>query len=299
MLFILPDDVLQQVLLYLYTADLARVDTILRVPESIWTVAIRRRCGPTWPGGRAGVVRLYCAVHAQPPRTHSLYNAGAFICANECTVAAVQPGAGIHVWSPESMYYSCDVGRAACACLASDSQLAIGNEYGLMLYPQQVQLWSVAGVVDVACLRDGSIWFCSADQKVYSWNDGVVDQIICPPALCVSGPWGLIGTMAGTYPVPSLPVPCCCTKQSTTLACAWFVDGHVCTFSGGALKHVIQTGVLNPVAPLSVVGDVVCLGEIVYREGSVHDVCMQAERVCAYNGTNVIVRVQNGCIGIT
>lgn len=297
MLYIVPEDVLYCIWRYLHTSDLARVDTIIRVPESIWTYAIRQRCGPLWPRGRAGVARLYSAVHASP--THTVYDIGTFLCASERTAAAVQSLAGVHMWHQRSIYYPCRIGRAACACVVDDTSVAVGNEYGLMLYPSCTQLWSVAGVVSVSRLHDGSLWFCSADQRAYCYRDGDVQNLPCALVLCVSGPVGMAGTMQGTYPIRSLPLPCCRIVQSATLACAWFVDGHVCTFRSGYLLHVIDTGVRAPLVPLSVVGDVFCLDGMAYRDGKLHLPCPRAERVCTFDGYHALVRLRCGRVGIT
>ena len=299
MILSLPDDVLHIMLTYLHTSDLARVSSVRRgavhVPDELWTTAIRRRCGPLWPGGRAGVVRLYTATHALP--TYAVDLGDTYLCAGVHMVCAVQSMGGLHTWCNGKRYVSaCNVGRAACACLMDDSSVVVGNEYGLMSYPTFVQLWSVAGVVSVASLHDGSLWFTTADQRAYSYVQGAVTQLQCSLALCASGPWGLVGTLRGTYPVPSLPLPCSRIEQSSAMACAWFIDGSICTFMHGQVKHVVQTGV-RAYATFSVIGDVVCLGGVVWRDGERIGVCDNVERRCSADARHVLTRMQCGNVG--
>ena len=180
-----------------------------------------------------------------------------------------------------------------------DASVVVGNEYGLMLYPSCTQLWSVAGVVSVACLLDGSLWFTTADQRAYSYRDGVVTQLACGLAMCASGPWGLIGTMQGTYPVASIRLPCCRIAQSTTLACAWFTDGSICTFQDGHVKHIVQTGVRTAMAAFSVIGDVVCLNGVVWREGVPRRYCERVNRCCTADGQHTLVLMPCGSVGVT
>jgi len=293
MLYIVPQDVLDHAWSYLDTADLARLDIVSRVSESVWTVAVRRRCGPLWPAGRAGVLRLYTAVHSMPARTGHF---ASHICAGTHVACAVGMS-GIRMWGTRGT--TCDWGRwCYCACTVGNTEVAVAGEYGLFLVAQGVQVWPGA-VLSVACLHDGSIWFCTPDQRAYCYRDGRVTDIECPNVLCVSGPWGLAGTTSGTYPVQSWPMPCCGIVQSATLACAWFMDGRMCTFKNGHVLHIFDTGVRTIVSPFSMIGDVVCIDGTAWRDGQRYRQCPRAERVCTADGQITVVKLASSITGVT
>lgn len=297
MFFIVPEDVLDNVWSYLHTSDLARVDVVTPISENVWTTAIQRRCGKNWPGGKYGVMRLFVATHGQPCR--KIYSCASFIDAGKYTAVLAQSMNGVRVWRNTVQHVDCNIGHANCMSMYGENHIVVGNEYGLMLYPNAIQLWALAGVVSVACLEDQSIWFCTSDQRGYSYKSGAICELGCNVVLCVSGPKGLAGTATGTFPVKSLPMPCCRIVQNNIIACAWFADGNICTIKDQQVMYVFQSGMLTPSDGLSVVGDVVCVGGKVWRDGHLHQDCPYGERVCTADGTQVLVRLPCGGVGPT
>ena len=299
MLASVPADVLDIILSYLRTSDLARVDAVQPVPNEAWTLAIRHRCGPSWPSGRAGVIRLYTAIMGIPRSYgYPVYGTHAAVCQH--TACVVECQGGMHVWHGSShRYYDCGAGRVACASVLNDTSVVVGNEYGLMVYPQREQLWSVAGVISVACQLDGSIWFTTADQVAYKYTSGQITQLPCTLALCVSAPFALVGTMRGTYPTRSINMPCCRIEQSATLAAAWHTDGSICTFRNGRINYVLPTGVRTAGAPLSVIGDVVCVNGVAWIDGRPRYICPGYSKKCTWDGTHVLTLLGCGAVGIT
>ena len=281
-LFIVPDDILDMMLSFLHTSDLARLELIMSIPDKVWTQAIRRRCGEHWPGGKYGVIRLFVATHALPQRK-----------------VMAQSQSGVRVWRDGVGFLNCNVGHASCMTMYGEDHIIVGNEYGLMLYPENAQLWALAGVTSVACLEDYSVWFCTTDQRGYCYRLGTITELPCSLVLCVSGPQGLAGTATGTYPVQTLPMPCCRIVQSSVLACAWFADGHVCTIRNHTLLHVFQTGMIAPTGFISVIGDVVCVGGRTWRDGKLHGYSCDGERVCTADGKHALVRLPCGGVGAT
>jgi len=294
MLLIVPPDVLEYVYGFMDTVDLARLDVVSRVPEHAWTVAVQRRCGPLWPGGRAGAVRLYRAVHCMPPCT--VYGAS-YICAGARAASAIGTR-GIHTWGAPDLVHT-HSRYAYCACMVGDAELAVGDESGLYLVRQGICVWNGA-VLSVACVRDGSIWFCTPDQRAYAYQDGIVSDLACSYATCVSGPWGMVGTQYGTYPVPSIRMPCCRIEQSATLAAAWFSDGSVCTFKHGQLLHTFAAagGMQIMMPSFSVIGDVVCINGAAWRDGQLYRQCPGTDRACTADGQLVVVKLAVGEVGL-
>lgn len=294
MLFIVTQDVLDVAWSYLDTSDLARLDVVSRVSERTWTAAVRRRCGPLWPAGRAGVLRLYTAVHSMPVRPEHF---ASHICADAHVACAVGMSGVCLYRSPAAMVTS-NWGRLCyCACTVGND-VAVAGEHGLHLVAQGVQVWP-GKVVSVAYLHDGSLWFCTPAQRAYAYRGGLLSDLQCYNALCVSGPWGLIGTTRGTYPVQSWPMPCCGIVQSATLTCAWFTDGMVCTFQGGHVLHTFDTCVRTIVSPFSVIGDVVCIDGTAWRDGRPYRQCPRAERACTADGRLTVVKLPSGLTGVT
>lgn len=294
-----PDDVLDIVAAYLHTSDLARLNMAQKryyVPEDVWTRAIRHRCGPLWPGGREGVVRLFSILYGSPYRV--IYTRRAFITSGNTDTCMVHNMSGLHVWGQREKYLECDVGRVSCVAMLNDGTAVVGNQWGLILYPNCVQLWAVAGVTGVAAMHDGSIWFVSADQRAYRCVGYSVSELPVSQSLCVSGPNGLIGTMQGTFPIKSLNMPCRIIAQSNTLTCAWFADGSACTFRDGCVLHTIECSVQNPGSTISVIGDVVCINGIAWRDGKMHRRCPCDKRVCSFNGMRALTRFRCGGVGI-
>ena len=299
MLSNVSEDVLDIILAYLRTYDLARLDVVCHVPAAAWTRAVRYRCGPDWPSGRAGVIRLHTAV-VGVPQSYGGPVYGTQIAVSRNIGCVVECMGGMHVWhTSRHAYYDCEVGRATCVSVLNDSSVVVGNEYGLMLYPQREQLWSIAGVVSVACQLDGSIWFSTAEQVAYKYVAGTIHQLPYALVLCVAGPQAMVGTMYGTYPTRSVNMPCCRIEQSQTVAAAWHADGTICTFRDARIQYVLLTGVRTVAAPFSVIGDVVCINGIAWVDGRPRYICPGYSKKCTWDGRQVLSLLGCGSIGIT
>lgn len=275
----LPTDVFEQVCVMLDTSDLARLDVVVRVPERAWTYVLRRRCGNAWCGGRAGVVRLYVAVHAIPEQ---------FDCTSTHICAGVQ-----HVWA----------GRT-CACLVDDHHIATGNEYGLALGRPggpESQVWFGQPVISVARLHDGRIWFCTSFQRGYAYHDGRVEPLYAhEQVLTVSGPVGVVGTIRGTLPTPTVPMACTRIAQSAVLIATWHTNGYICTLDAATRipLHTFDTGSRMGVGTLSVIGDVVCVAGTSWRNGCCYGTCPRDTRESTPDGLTVIVHCMNSGVGV-
>lgn len=275
----LPTDVFEHVCSMLDTRDLARLDIVIRVPERAWTYVIRRRCGHAWCGGRAGVIRLYVAVHATPP--HFDY-----------TSTHIYAGKG-RVWASQT-----------CACLIDDTLIAIGNEYGLALGRQESsvsQVWFGQPVISVAYLHTGKIWFCTCNHRGYVYYDGRVDPLYAhEQVLTVSGPVGVVGTPYGTLPTQTIPSPCTRISQSAVLIATWHENGYVCTLDVAARcpLHMFDTGSCMGVGTLSVIGDIVCVAGMSWRNGARYGTCPRDTRACTADGRTVVVHRINSGVGV-
>lgn len=256
------------------TRDLARLDVAARVPERAWTQAVRRRCGNAWCSGRAGVIRLYVAVHAACVHPHRLSTR---FCAGMRDACLQQ----------------------ICACLVGTRHLATGNEYGLTLGrtgSHASQIWFGQQVISVACLHDETIWFCTAAQRAYAYVDCHVEPLYADKqVLCVSGPVGIVGTVHGTFPVLTLPMPCARIAQSATLVATWHMNGHVCTLDPVTLArlHTFDVGHCMGQSLFSVIGDIVRVSGVTWRNGRCYGTCPYDTRESTPDGTIVIVHRAN------
>lgn len=264
----LPADIFEQVCGMLDTRDLARLDTVVRVTERAWTHAIHRRCGDKWCSGKAGAMRLYVAVRAQGTRI----------------LAGLPP-----LWAEQT-----------CVCIGGDGYLATGNEYGLALGRlggQPSQVWFGGHVVSVACLHDGTVWFCTSLQRGYTYCDGMIKPLYAhEQVLSVSGPVGMVGTLRGTLPVVTIPMPCKRIAQSAVLIATWHTNGHVCTLDASTLQplYMFDTGAkIGQFSAFSVIGDIVCVSGTSWRNGKCDGTCPCDTRTCTADGLTVIVHRAN------
>jgi len=184
--------------------------------------------------------------------------------------------------------------------MVSEDCVAVGNTYGLVLHMRDgsyKQAWygEFDAVVSVCRFVGGDrVDFCTANQYAYTYcisTDSITRLHPRLQVFCVSGPIQVVGTPFGTYPDTSICVPCTQIVQSATLVCAWHTTGHVVTFSPRTMQrqHLFDTGVMTVTKPLSLIADMVCIGSMVWRNGTRYSTCPCFPRACSADGLQILI----------
>ena len=291
----LPGDVLVYMCSYLDTPAIARLGTVIRLPDESWTASVRRRCGEAWCGGRAGVMQLYRAVHGFP----NCVNTGGMQLSHCADAVCAVTSTAIEVWgSSGHRRLGRDCGVVYCLALVNENIVAIGSGTGLMLHRIDgpcTQAWFTPyeAVVSVGAMVCGNqIVFSTAQNRAYTYTLSTGSVTPLYPGLtvfCVSAPPLLVGTAFGTYPVTSIFVPCTLIRHSRVLVCAWHTDGHIVTFDSRTLRkrHMFDTGPGVPCV-FSVICDLVCMRHTVWRTGQRYREYPCFPRAASDNGIHMV-----------
>jgi len=295
----LPNDVLVYMCSFLDTTDIARLGITVYLPDESWTASIRRRCGIGWPGGRAGVAKMYEAVHGFP----NCINTGGMQISHCADAVCAVTSTAIEVWG-SSGYRRCarDCGVVHCMALLQEGVVAIGGGNGLVIYTIDgpcTHAWYAPAdtVISIAAIAGGDeIVFSTVQGRAYAYtrsNNSVRPLYPKMAILCVSAVGGryplLVGTTSGTYPARSIPVPCTLIRYSGVIVCAWHTNGHIVTFDKCTLRklHMFDTGPSVPCV-MSVIGDLVCIRHTVWRNGQKYSQYPSFPRVASDNGQHAV-----------
>ena len=276
------------------------VDIVLHVPEIAWTYEVRRRCGPSWPGGKIGVLRLGEALLS----CKSPYGAGMMSAGS--TSAHTIDMTGVRSWcaldNPKPVHSASRFSAVSVnsICTVDSNHVAVGHMLGVMVFASSggyrgtpLELWLGRSVIDLAYVGNGILWLVTSHQLAYEWNirTGDVGQI-CQEHLvyCVSGPRGLAGVTCGTWPSKSaIPTKCVCIRQSSVLVAALHADGYVCTFDAETfvINHIFDSNARN--CQLNVIGDIVCMKGVLWCRGRRRGKCPDDSRAVTHDGSVILV----------
>lgn len=235
----------------LCTRDLVSFSYVSKVQECTWTAHVRRRCGPRWLAGLAGMKRFMSCLYSN-------------VCATTLNRSTIRNNA-YEAYVANQLRQSSTY-HARCLAVMPGVGTATGHDHGVSVRTEQRthELWTGVRILAIAAAGGTLIWYVTVQRQLYEYCTANRSK----RALCagqhvydVSGPIGVAGTGTGMWPLKgSRAVACTSVVQSETCIAGWHVSGDLSVFCARTrkLKYIVDTGESQYVArSISLIGDVV------------------------------------------
>jgi len=287
--------------------DLAALSIAMKLPDWVWTVPVRRRCGERWPAGAAGMRRLYRAVYGAVPLPVSAVRAVHKLRGSAMAYYAAGTR-GVNIWASANRPRGHVALDRSVTCLAAidEDRVALGHGYGVYVYEAHLMtpVWLGVAVCDVAYVSGNRLWICTVQHSTYEYCTltDTLTALRCPwHSFCVSGPIAVLGSSRGTWPLTgSVDMPCTRIVQSDVQIAAWYVSGHILVFDASTQLQVylMDTGVRSPQRSLSIIGDIIRINGKTWSSGRCTGCCPDDNRSITSDARYLYVS-QYGRVGIS
>ena len=291
------DDVLGLICNMIGMRDLVALSTAMTLPDWVWTIPVRRRCGERWPAGVAGMRRLYQAVYGTVPLPLEAFRS---VRSSAMASYAAGPG-GRNVWATlphrtERNHRQSVLDRSvldrSVTCLAAidEETVAVGHAYGVYLYKAHVMnpVWLGVAVCDVAYVSGGRLWICTLNHSTFEYCTRTENlTAVHVHGFCVSGPIPILGSSRGTWPlIGSINVPCTRIVQSDVQIAAWYISGHIVVFDAitQLQMYLMDTGGSLGTPAFSIIGDIIRINRKTWSGGRCTGRCPDDTREVTSDG---------------
>lgn len=167
--------------------------------------------------------------------------------------------------------------------------VAVAHSHGIRVCKpgSSYSIWLGVSVIDVARVSN-TLWICTSQRYGYVFcleTHELSSLHGGRPVFCVSGPCGYLGAEHGLHPHGPLRTRCVQIVQNPVLVCALHLCGHVVTFRPGDYSttvHILDTGL--PSAKMNVIGDLLCVDGLVWRDGIIQGECPMVLRAVSTDG---------------